>query len=485
MIRLTIPVLSLGLYLSFAAFNSQYVDLGEIALWSLFALVVGIIAMLIAWRVSKNVVLQVMVGFLMLLGFYSYGYFFHQVIWEAPTQIQMLQVLYISLIPLIILAFRHIQPDKVWKPFLVTFAIISVIYPFTMVIIPPKIEANPIIDASEQKELDRSIYIIILDRYARADILEKYFNFDNSPFLGELKSRGFEVSETSRTNYNWTMNCMASMLNLEYLDTLLADSGVSEAEKSYVPLRELQRNSTLEQLAGDNWINLGSWAGGIPNDDVLLGEYPSKLISSTILHPALLLWNSFATKKWREDNTEKFPCKAILYTKEWALHLLHAQFNTLQKHAQSTSNDVMLVHIISPHPPYIADADGNPVDYSLPVTEQYIGQLQYTNKLILEWLDGVSPDDVVILMSDEGPIGHNSLMPDSAIVGDFASEQLIEIRQANLMATRGVPLYEGITTVNVMRILTNKYLGTDLELLEDKAYDMPDHMYPYKWEEVK
>ena len=164
MIRFCIPVLSLGLYMSFAAFNSRHVALSEIALWSLFALTVGIIAMLISWRVSKNIVLQVIVGYIMLVGFYSFGYLFRSS-GEVPITVQVLQVLYVGLIPISIYAIRRWQPSKIWKPFLIVFAITVIIYPSTMVVIPPKVDTNTLATTNSQQALDRSIFIVVLDRY--------------------------------------------------------------------------------------------------------------------------------------------------------------------------------------------------------------------------------------------------------------------------------------------------------------------------------
>ena len=47
---------------------------------------------------------------------------------------------------------------------------------------------------------DPDIYFIVLDGYARADVLAKYYGFDNGPFIGGLRQRGFQVSEASRSN---------------------------------------------------------------------------------------------------------------------------------------------------------------------------------------------------------------------------------------------------------------------------------------------
>ena len=64
------------------------------------------------------------------------------------------------------------------------------------------------------------IYFIVLDGYARADVLAKYYGFDNGPFLEGLRQRGLQVSEASRSNFYWTFLSLGSSLNLDYIQAL-------------------------------------------------------------------------------------------------------------------------------------------------------------------------------------------------------------------------------------------------------------------------
>ena len=52
-----------------------------------------------------------------------------------------------------------------------------------------------------------NIYHIILDAYARQDILKTRYNYDNSPFIDGLKQRGFIVANKAHTNYDETFLC--------------------------------------------------------------------------------------------------------------------------------------------------------------------------------------------------------------------------------------------------------------------------------------
>lgn len=71
------------------------------------------------------------------------------------------------------------------------------------------------------------IYYIILDGYARGDVLQEVYTFDNTEFLDALSSRGFFIADQSHSNYSQTQLSLASSMNFEYLDYLSFASGTS------------------------------------------------------------------------------------------------------------------------------------------------------------------------------------------------------------------------------------------------------------------
>jgi hypothetical protein len=62
------------------------------------------------------------------------------------------------------------------------------------------------------------IYYIILDGYARADVLSNLYGYDNSDFIKPLEQRGFNMASQSRSNYPRTLLSLASSLNMKYLE---------------------------------------------------------------------------------------------------------------------------------------------------------------------------------------------------------------------------------------------------------------------------
>ena len=61
---------------------------------------------------------------------------------------------------------------------------------------------------------------MVLDGYARADVLLDLYRFDNSDLVHFLESRGFTVPAKSRSNYAKTVLSVASMLNMDYMEAI-------------------------------------------------------------------------------------------------------------------------------------------------------------------------------------------------------------------------------------------------------------------------
>jgi len=88
------------------------------------------------------------------------------------------------------------------------------------------------------------------------------------------------------------------------------------------------------------------------------------------------------------------------------------------------------------------------------------------------------------LMSDEGMKFADSAYGNIKASKTLTKEEGIEIHSANLMVVRNLDIYPTITPINVMRIMSNECLGTNLEMLEDKSFIIPDSNFPFRWVRV-
>ena len=108
------------------------------------------------------------------------------------------------------------------------------------------------------------IYFIVLDGYARADMLAEHYGLDNGPFIRGLEQRGFQVAEASEANYTWTFLSFASTLNMDYLPALLGrklDASGCDREHAYRLLRD-NRAAAFLRSRGYRYVHLQSTWGG-------------------------------------------------------------------------------------------------------------------------------------------------------------------------------------------------------------------------------
>lgn len=150
--------------------------------------------------------------------------------------------------------------------------------------------------------------------------------------------------------------------------------------------------------------------------------------------------------------------------------------------------------MLVPHPPFVFDEDGNFVNLEDERKNSrktnYINQLQYTNKKIMELIDTILTESktkpIIIIQSDEGPYpkgyGYKVENPERFKISDMRHKFAI-LNAFYLPDTDKSLLYPSITPVNTFRLVFNLYFGTDYDLLPDKHY-MTNYLYPYRFIDV-
>jgi hypothetical protein len=322
------------------------------------------------------------------------------------------------------------------------------------------------------------IFIVMLDGYPRQDVLRARMDFDNSPFIGALESRGFEVADEALSPYMWTHLSLSSLLNADYVEHIPELADVSAGRRRTHPAvraaidtagavdiaRQLgyttvAMSSGYEQTAmrgADRWV-----------DDPYLSEFELRLLESSFVSDLInVVAPDFASAQHRDRIISE-------------LELLPEIAG--EAHANPR---FVLAHLPAPHQPAVMDADGEPiavpitadfygdssVEREIPVDQfigEFTGQLLYLNHLVLDSIDGIveAADEppVIIVMSDHG----------SASETNWRATTLAEEDQAAVLERTGIlfaaftPGHDGvfpedIGPPDVLRHLFNAYLGTDL-----------------------
>jgi len=347
---------------------------------------------------------------------------------------------------------------------------------------------------SDKSDKLPSIYYLILDGYARADILKEVYQYDNSEFLEYLTQKGFYVAHQSRSNYSQTVLSLSSSLNMKYHDAL-SHKLVGTKSRDIRRLGKLIKKSAVSKFLKRNGyvfvaLTSGIGATNIQKADIYmvpgrsLSEFQNTLINTTPTALVLNKLNKLSKKSHFDSHRDR-----ILFT-----------FDRLANMIEKDSPLFVFAHIITPHPPFVFGEDGEPVkpDKKWPsfldgtdiiknpkeraeYIERYKKQLSFVNKKLEETIDSIiskSPQPpIIILQADHGA----GSMTDWEDIDKTNLKERMSILNAYYLPHGGdEELYPDITPVNTFRIIFNHYFSTSYDLVRDESY-YSGHKHPYKF----
>jgi hypothetical protein len=331
-------------------------------------------------------------------------------------------------------------------------------------------------DAPIQSDLVRpqnppDVYLFLLDSYGRADLLQQAYGFDNSGFLSELEQRGFYVAECSQSNYVRTEISMSSSLNMQYLQDL-SDKFSPDTTKRGLLWDSLKHNAvrynfesmgyeTITFETGFEWLN-------IEDSDRFLG--PPPISSGMTEFEGLFLRTTLARHIQDWGWVDPDYLMGVSFRDRF-----NNVFNNVDAIARNPQPTFAYLHLISPHPPFVFDANGNPTYppdfwndqrmYPANLYQKgYVNQTQFLNKKLLEAVDTILTESdvppVIIIQGDHGPW----LQP---------KDKRMWILAAIHLPGHKDKLYPTISPVNFFRLVFNSYFGGSYELLDDVSYFSP------------
>jgi len=334
------------------------------------------------------------------------------------------------------------------------------------------------------------IYYIVLDAYARADILQELYEYDNSDFIGALEARGFRVDGEARANYTNSEISMASSLNMGHLTDMPQFLSSLGADSSQGAIRlmsgELIKNSalrrSLEEL-GYTIIALDSGYGQTQITDADL-YVKSPLIDDAGLWQIGIEFMLLDTTLGREI-VQLLGEEASPHNKLFSAHRARDLFSLgeLPKISTADGPKFVFAHIVSPHVPFVFGREGEEISGFDPYTlldrqggseaniELYRNQLHYLNSLVLESIDGIlasyEEPPIIVLQSDHGSKVYTDSDPPDKVKMDLQ----VPILNAILVPMAGEQdFHPGLTPVNTFRQILNLYFEANLDLQADLSY---------------
>jgi hypothetical protein len=321
------------------------------------------------------------------------------------------------------------------------------------------------------------IYYIILDGYARSDVMKDLFQFDNQPFLERLEQKGFYVARRSTANYCQTPLSLSSSLNAVYLDDLVKGLGVDQTELSDLIGRS-DVMATLRPL-GYKFVTFstGFKPTEHPEADVYLSprpyfsEFQRMVVDSTPLRQI-----------WPGPND----LKSSTLARERTFYLLEH----VPEIARDPAPTFTFAHLLVPHPPFFFGQNGEPVGmrfytFELANRDKIRGRFRDPDRFIEGYRDqsifitqrieatidhilATSPEPpIIILQSDHG----SELYLDHEDVKHTDLKERMSVLNAYYFpAQRYEGLYDSISPVNSFRVVLNTFHGANIKLLPDRSY---------------
>ena len=337
------------------------------------------------------------------------------------------------------------------------------------------------------------IYYIVLDGYVRSDILKELYGYDNTPFLAYLENQGFIVPENMHSNYAKTAVSVTTTLNMNYLETFAPGLEDSHFWWLMAPFIDHSRVRATLESQGYKTVSVSTgWSlTDNPTTDVYLHPFPVRLTD----------YERYFLEKTALGMVQPLiKDNASIPTFDTHRRIVRHSFEALMDIPDLAGPKFIFAHITSPHPPFVFDKNGDPIDppgrfnindgndfYGSDniYREGYLGQVEFVNAQMQLVLDAIlkrsKTPPIILIQADHG----------SGLLTDFSAAESTCIKERfSPFAAYYLPGMEpddippDLTTVNLFRVIFNHYFQTDLTILENKQYYYKDTVFVYRLVDV-
>jgi len=302
------------------------------------------------------------------------------------------------------------------------------------------------------------IYFIVLDEYAHPDTMKEYYDYDNSGFINNLQDKGFFIASQSKTRTPYSPQCIAQILNMEYLyDKPWSDATYRKV--AYSKVADFLKAQGYQYIVFGDTLDVGRWESYMQNSADLYFNYFQTSASGWVSEFQGILWSTTMLRPFYYHlvgtQYESAYRRQILYTLEH-----------LERIPEMEGPKFVVAHINCPHPPYVFGPEGEEIPSKdwLNTGDKpfYLGQYIFISTQIEKVTDAllkkseISP--IIILQSD-----HGARVP--LPVGAYEYQKIL-----NAMYLPGMDydiLSDNISPVNTFRLIFNHYFDADYPLLED------------------
>lgn len=461
------------------AYNVEQLKLTQAVLPLLIALILAGIVYGVLRYAMKNSTKACITGAVLLVLFWHYGViadFFST--WPGVGHVVLLTVLFSGYLFFLFFVKRVKKMQNLENVKTIMLIPVSLLVAFNLFsIVSGEIKKTATVHTPKDTDLSIAhgkgeypdIYLLLFDEYASLPSMEEVWGYDNSDFATRMEEKGFFFARNSRTRFVYTYMAIPTILNLDY-----PDAEISRTES----LLKYENNFVFRQLhqLGYQLTFLDGWGGfeyafTTPVEDFVC-------LYNTEYGPAYLLdefsYMVFSRSMLMFFTARMIDANANLYYQAHKYFFDYIERFPVRQNPEGRPG-LLWAHVMAPHLPYVFDSEGrfneNPTNYweyrdLSPETlrELYLQQYIYITRRIDEIttaiLEQSESEPVIVLLSDHGP------RRSSAGVADPRHHHRV-LNAVYFPGRDYSELYDSIAPVNTMRILFNRFFGTDFDMLDD------------------
>lgn len=348
---------------------------------------------------------------------------------------------------------------------------------------PPQLE---VILTEREKKPD--IFYIVFDRYTNFGNLKNILGFSDDEFLNFLKKEGFYVNENASSYFSSTGPSIASTLRADYLKDIM-ENFENTPFYTHIPFLNSARNSPVIKAIksqGYKYYLFGNWymtsntsplADRIANrEEIIFFNYKIPFDAFT-----RYFYRNFIFNKIFKKIFPLFPSKIIKATTECE-HTASNIEDFEQFIQEDSGGRLVFAHFLTTHPPFCFSLDENFQNKTEgeknPKLEKYLTQVKFTNKKLKEWIKTIKEKSqgqaIIIILSDEGTHPCDDLGECQVSENENLQLRFGVLSAHYLPGVTKEEFQKAGDSVNIFRLVLNKYFGADLPYLPKRPSSYED-----------
>lgn len=329
------------------------------------------------------------------------------------------------------------------------------------------------------------VFVVILDNLANTDVMRAVYGAERRPFQDSLRALGFTVPAVTRSNYCYTAQSVATLLNAQQVRGLGEDLGPNAQE------REILYRLTADDAVG-RWFRAAGYelftqpSVGFPetvSGANATGTFGPGGISRLRLVVARGNLLPFVLHLWIPGRIAERAMGEPPRAKARLIAL-----SSLPSAAALPSPKFVIAHSLAAHPPYVYDSTCAVVSAPRTVNEEpaaYRAAVACTERLVLSDVHAIlraaRVPPIIILQADHGthylqPPQHDS----GALITAAQAHECTGAFGAYLIPGGALP--DTVSVANVMRYVIRS-LGSSVAPVSDAAY-YNTGQWPYRFVDV-